>query len=36
MIKLVEDSEIKKQYEYMEKVKERVNGLKYYINIIWN
>lgn len=32
MIKQVEKEEIEKQYEYMEKVKEKANGLKYCIN----
>ena len=32
MITLVENEEIEKQYEYMQKVKEKTNGLKYYIN----
>ena len=32
MIKTVDESEIQVQYEYMNKVKEKVNGLKYCIN----
>ncbi len=32
MITLVENKEIEKQYEYMEKVKQKVHGLKYFIN----
>ena len=32
MIKTVENKEIEKQYEYMEKIKDKVSGLKYYIN----
>lgn len=32
MIKTVKNEEIKKQYEYMKKVKEKISGLKYCIN----
>ena len=32
MITVVEDEKIKEQYEYMRKIREKVNGLKYHIN----